>query len=73
MDAVIMGGLIAGGLSLTIAAFIAYSSHANPGDTRWLMHDGPLLLMYLVGTWIFIPLGLVWAISYAALAVMGNL
>ena len=73
MDVIVVGGFAISIFSIILSSIVAYQSHFNPKNPSRLMHDAPLVVMYLVGTWIFIPLGYVWAIAYALIAIVTNI
>lgn len=72
MDITILEGLIIGLLSIVISSIIAFQSNAHPKSSLQSIHDIPQILMYLVGAWIFIPLGYIWVVAYVLIAIFTN-
>jgi hypothetical protein len=73
MDIILLGGFALGAFSIILSSIVAYQSNADPKRQSRSMHDAPQIVMYIVGTWIFIPLGYIWAIAYAIIAIVTNL
>lgn len=73
MDIIVLGGFAISAFSIILSSIVTYQSQANPNKPSQLMHDAPLIVMYMVGTWIFIPLGYIWASAYVLIAIVTNL
>lgn len=69
----ILAGCILGVVTFVGTAVLAAWSHARPAQNNRLLHDGPVLLMYILGAWLFVPLGWLWPAASLLGVVLCNL
>jgi hypothetical protein len=69
---IVAGYLLAALALLGVSALTAWS-YAHAGQRHPLMHDGPVIIMYTLGAWLFLPLGWVWLVAYLVAVVICNL
>ncbi len=60
---IVAGYLLAALALLGVLAMTAWS-YAHAGQRHPLMHDGPVIIMYTLGAWLFLPLSWVWSVAY---------
>jgi hypothetical protein len=69
----IIAGYVVAALSLLSTAGLAWWSHAHAGQHSRLMHDGPVVIMYALGAWLFGLIGWIWSLAYLMTVVVCNL
>jgi hypothetical protein len=60
-------------LALLSTAGLAAWSHAHAGQHNRFMHDGPVMIMYGLGAWLFLPVGWIWSVGYLTAVLVCNL
>ncbi len=66
-------GFIIGSLATLCTAALAWRSRAHPDRRSPWVHDGPVIILYLLGAWLLLPLGWPWAAAYVVLTAACNL
>jgi hypothetical protein len=69
----ITAGYIVGALALLSTAGLTAWSHAHPDQHNRFMHDGPVMIMYGLGAWLFLPIGWLWSVTYLMTVALCNL
>lgn len=69
----IAAGYVVAALALLGTAGLTAWSHAHAGQRNRFMHDGPVMLMYALGAWLFLPMGWIWPVGYLVTVVLCNL
>jgi hypothetical protein len=62
----IIAGYVLGALALLTATGLAAWSRAHPEQHNRFVHDAPVMIMYGLGAWLFLPTGWVWSVAYLA-------
>jgi len=70
---VIIAGYIVGALALLGAAGLAAWSHAHPEQHSRFVHDTPVIIMYGLGAWLFLPIGWTWSVAYLLVVTLCSL
>ena len=68
-----MVNILVGLLALGLVSLVTFHSVRRPERITRLLHDTPVIVMYLVGTWMLVPLGWPWAAGYVICIVASNL
>jgi hypothetical protein len=68
-----VAGFIIGSMATLSTAALAWWSRAHPDRRRPWVHDGPVIILYLLGAWLLLRLGWPWSAGYVVLAAACNL
>jgi hypothetical protein len=69
----IIAGYVLGALALLSTAGLAAWSLAHPEQHNRFVHDAPVMIMYGLGAWLFLPIGWIWSVAYLAVVTLCSL
>jgi len=69
----IFAGYVVAALAFLSTATLAAWIYAHPEQHNRFTHDAPVLIMYCLGAWLFLPLGWIWSVAYIIIVLAGNL
>ena len=68
-----IAGYFLGALALLSTAGLAAWSRVHPEQNNRFVHDAPVMIMYGLGAWLFLPLGWIWSVAYLAVVTLCSL
>jgi hypothetical protein len=71
-DTMAIANVLVGLLTLGVVSVVTYRSLKHPEKITRLLHDTPVVVMYVLGTWLLVPLGWAWGAGYVACVIVSN-
>ncbi len=71
-DTIAMANIPVGLLALGVVSLVTCYSLKRPERITRRLHDTPVIVMYVLGTWLLVPLGWLWAAGYVICVIASN-
>jgi hypothetical protein len=69
----IFAGYVVAALAFLSTAILAAWIYAHPEQHNRFTHDAPVMIMYILGAWLFLPLGWIWSVAFIIIVLLCNL